>query len=34
MVPVLVDPDRYTPTDQWDFNTHYNVLLEHRKVSQ
>ena len=34
MVPVLVDPDGYIPNDRWDFDTHYNFLLEHIKVSQ
>ena len=27
MVPVLVDPDGYTPTDWWDFDMSYNILL-------
>ena len=34
MVPVLVDPDGYTPADWWDFDKRYNYLLEHSKVSQ
>ena len=34
MVPVLVDPDGYTPADRWEFDTRYNVLLKHRKFSQ
>ena len=34
MVPVLVDPDGYIPNDRWDFDTHYNFLLENIKVSQ
>ena len=34
MFPVLVEPDGYTPDDWRDFNMRYNVLLEHRKVSQ
>ena len=27
MVPVLVDTDGYTPTDWWDFDMSYNILL-------
>ena len=33
IVPVLADPEGYTPDDWWDFNTSYNFLLEHSKVS-
>ena len=34
MVPDLVETDGHTPADWSDFDTRYNVLLEHSKVSQ
>ena len=34
MVSVLMYPDGSTPADLWYFNTRYNVLLVHIKVSQ
>ena len=34
MVPALVEPNVNTPAYWSDFDTRYNVLLEHSKVSQ